>query len=53
MLPDFDRASRIGDFHADPRTRTFEELLMDIEESAAARGVVLGLLREEQLREGL
>lgn len=52
MLPDYDRASRIGDFYADPRTKTFAELLMDLEESPGSRSVVLGLLQEEELREG-
>jgi len=50
MLPDYERASRIGDFYLDSRTKTFAELLMDLEESPHARGVVLGLLRERQVR---
>jgi hypothetical protein len=29
MLPDFDRADRIGEFWGNPRTRTFAELLID------------------------
>jgi hypothetical protein len=45
-LPDFERAERIGDFWADPRTRTFGELLIDLEEDRAAKAVVWGLLRE-------
>jgi hypothetical protein len=52
MLPDYDRAARIGDFWVDPKTRTFGELLMDLEESPHARAVVLGMLREEELRGG-
>jgi hypothetical protein len=32
MTPDYDRASRIGDFWLDPRSRTFAELLIDAEE---------------------
>jgi hypothetical protein len=45
-LPDFDRADRIGEFWASPETRTFGELLIDLEEDKAARAVVFGLLRE-------
>ena len=50
MLPDYDRAGRIGELWADPRTRTFAELLMDLEEDPNARGVVVGMLREDELR---
>jgi hypothetical protein len=50
MLPDFDRARRIGDFYAEPRSRTFAELLIDCEEDPNARSVVIGMLREEELR---
>jgi hypothetical protein len=46
MLPDFDRAGRIGEFYGDPRTRTFAELLIDIEEDRVARAVMMGMLRE-------
>jgi hypothetical protein len=35
---------------ADPRTQTFADLLMDLEESPHARTVVLGELRERELR---
>jgi hypothetical protein len=28
MLPDFDRADRIGEFWGNPETRTFAELLI-------------------------
>jgi hypothetical protein len=45
-LPDFDRADRIGEFWASPETRTFGELLIDLEEDKAARAVVFGLLAE-------
>ena len=31
MLPDFDRADRIGEFWENPKTRTFAELLIDCE----------------------
>jgi hypothetical protein len=32
MLPDFERADRIGEFWGNPKTRTFAELLIDCEE---------------------
>jgi hypothetical protein len=38
MLPDFDRAARIGEFWGEPRTRTFGELLIDCEEDRVASG---------------
>jgi hypothetical protein len=50
MLPDHERARRIGDFYGDPRTQTFAQLLIDLEESPHARAVVLGDLRERELR---
>jgi hypothetical protein len=46
MLPDFQRADRIGEFWGSPETRAFAELLIDLEEDKAARAVVFGLLRE-------
>jgi hypothetical protein len=46
MLPDFDRADRIGEFWGHPKTRGFGELLIDLEEDKAARAVVFGLLAE-------
>jgi hypothetical protein len=45
-LSDFDRADRIGEFWGHPETRTFGELLIDLEEDKAARAVVFGLLAE-------
>jgi hypothetical protein len=33
-LPDYDRAGRIGEFYANPVTRTFAELLIDAEETS-------------------
>lgn len=42
MLPDFDRAERIGDFWANPKTRTFAELLIDCEEDWTLRAVLVG-----------
>ena len=50
MLPDHERASRIGEFFSDPRTQTFAQLLIDLEESPHSRAVVLGELRERELR---
>jgi hypothetical protein len=44
VLPDFERADRIGEFLSHPETRTFGELLIDLEEDKAARAVVFGLL---------
>jgi hypothetical protein len=49
MLPDFDRARRIGDFWVEPRSRTFTELLIDREGSPHTRGAILGVLREGDL----
>jgi hypothetical protein len=46
MLPDFDRADRICEFWGHPETRTFGELLIDLEEDDAARTVIFGLLAE-------
>ena len=39
MLPDFDRADRIGEFWSHPESRTFAELLIDCEEDRALRAV--------------
>jgi len=33
MLPDFDRADRIGEFWSYPESRAFAQLLIDCEES--------------------
>jgi hypothetical protein len=46
MHPDFDLADWIGSYWGNPKTRTFGELLIDLEEDKAARPVVFGLLRE-------
>jgi hypothetical protein len=48
MLPDFDRADRIGDYWASGNhtSRLFAELLIDCEEDKTLRAVVFGLLRE-------
>jgi hypothetical protein len=50
MLPDHARATRIGEFFGDPRTQSFAQLLVDLEESPHSRAVVLGELRERELR---
>jgi hypothetical protein len=44
-MPQQDRARASGELWADERCRTFAELLMDLEEDPAARGVLLGVLR--------
>jgi hypothetical protein len=51
MLPEHDRAGRIGEFYLNPRTRTFAQLMIDLEEDPYARAVVLGELRGRQTRE--
>ena len=50
MLSDHERARRIGDLFSDLRTQTFAQLLIDLEESPHSRAVVLGVLRERELR---
>jgi hypothetical protein len=48
MLPDFERADRIGEFWSYPESRAFAELLIDFEEDKAARAVVFGLPAERE-----
>jgi hypothetical protein len=46
MLPDLERAERIGEFWSYPQSRNFAELLIDCEEDKALRAVLVGMLRE-------
>jgi hypothetical protein len=50
MLPDHERAGRIGQSFGDPRTQTLAQLLIDLEESPHVRAVVLGERREREPR---
>jgi hypothetical protein len=46
MLPDLERAERIGKFWSNPQSRAFAEFLIDCEEDRTLRAVLMGMLRE-------
>ena len=52
MLPDFERADRIGEFRSYPESRAFAELLIDYQEDKVLRTVLVGMLQGMPARPG-
>jgi hypothetical protein len=50
MLPDLERAERIGEFWSYPQSRTFAELLIDCKQDRTLRAVLVGMLQEDERR---
>jgi hypothetical protein len=50
LLPDFERANRIGEFWSYAQSRTFAELSIDCEEDRVLRAVLVGMLRQMEQR---
>ena len=48
MLPDFDRADRIGEFWSYPESRAFAELLIGCEEDRTLRAGLVAMLLEAE-----
>jgi len=48
MIPDLDRADRIGGFWFYSQSRAFTELLIDAEEDRVVRAVLVGMLTEAE-----
>ncbi len=47
-----ERARQIGMLYADERSRSFDAVLIDLEETPEARAVVVAMVREMQRRAG-